>query len=83
MMIMASIFHGFVICRLILYIANDVWGMGGGGGGRVTTKVSARAGYSQVVSIGVHSYTQGRAGIIEGSVPIFFLFSLLRIDDTD
>jgi hypothetical protein len=73
MMIMASIFHGFVICRLILYIANDVWGMGGGGG----------AWYSQVVSIGVHSYTQGRAGIIEGSVPIFFLFSLLRIDDTD
>jgi hypothetical protein len=51
-----------------------MFGVWGGGGG---------ACYSQVVSIGVHSYTQGRAGIIEGSVPIFFLFSLLRIDDTD
>lgn len=28
-------------------------------------------------------WIQGRAGIIEGLVPIFFLFSLLRIDDTD
>jgi hypothetical protein len=26
---------------------------------------------------------QGRASIIEGPVPIFFLFFLLRIDDTD
>jgi hypothetical protein len=26
---MASIFHGFIICRLVLCIANDVWDMGG------------------------------------------------------
>jgi hypothetical protein len=42
MMIMASIFHGFVICRLILYIANDVWGMGGGGGGVIHTSCQQR-----------------------------------------